>query len=314
MLINKLLNIAKNVAFEYNNKKHFFNWPKAFWYAICPYLKKYGESKHEAILRFLTEEELGIIEKYSCFEITNKRLEAKYYISDDCPIWVMWWQGLNHVPPIVELCINSILRNKGNHPVYFLDKANYKEYIDLPVGLEEKLVGKNNIAHLTDVIRFGLLSKYGGIWLDATIYVSKPIDGWQLPLYSIRHESPNPKYVLGGWRWSTFMFACAENEVLPKFIFEALLDYFNKHEWLIDYFLLDYMIAIIYNNNKYVKEEIDSFPKNNIGALDLLMNLSKPYDEIWLKSCLQNRQFHKLDWRIKVESPDSILAYLMNNR
>lgn len=101
-------------------------------------------------------------------------------------------------PQIVKLCIDSIRRNAGNHPVHLLDKSNYKEFITLPDGLEERMVNGNKLAHLSDVIRFGLLSRYGGIWLDATIYVSKPIESWCLPLYSIRHDKGNPRYVLDG--------------------------------------------------------------------------------------------------------------------
>lgn len=172
----------------------------------------------------------------------------------------------------------------------------------------------NRLAHLSDIIRFGLLSKYGGIWLDATIFVSQPITGWKLPLYSIRHSKRNPRYVLDGWRWSSFMFASQPNEVLPTFVYEALLDYFFRHNDLIDYFLTDYLIAIIYLNNHYARTEIDSLPTDNTDTLELLMHLSQPYNETWLQSCLQKRRFHKLDWRKKIESQNSILAYLMKNQ
>lgn len=305
--IHKLYVMCSKVVYEYSNKKHFFCKPKAFWFALCPYLKKYGKSRHKAILAYLGREEAGLIEKYRNAVCENKQSVC---ISDDCPIWVMWWQGVNY-PPVVKLCLNSISQNKGNHPLYILDKTNYKEYITLPNGLEEKLLKANRLAHLSDIIRFGLLSKHGGIWLDATIFVSQPITGWKLPLYSIRHRKGNPRYVLDGWRWSSFMFASLPNEVLPTFVYEALLDYFSKHNDLIDYFLTDYLIAIIYLNNHYVRKEIDSLPTDNTDTLELLMNLPQPYNEIWLQSCLQKRCFHKLDWRVKIESPDSILAHLI---
>lgn len=220
---------------------------------------------------------------------------------------------LHFTPPqIVKLCIDSIRRNAGNHPVHLLDKSNYKEFITLPDGLEERMVNGNKLAHLSDVIRFGLLSRYGGIWLDATIYVSKPIESWCLPLYSIRHDKGNPRYVLDGWRWSSFMFACAPDEILPKFVHEALLDYFAKHDDVIDYFLTDYFIALVYLNNQYVRNEIDSLPADNTGTLELLMNLSRPYDKDCLEKCLNGRRFHKLDWRKEIADNNSMLAYLMN--
>lgn len=191
-----------------------------------------------------------------------------------------------------------------------LDRNNYKDYITLPYGVEEKLVSNNNLACLADVIRFNLLSRYGGIWLDATMYVSQPIESWNLPLYSIRHAKGNPRYVLDGWRWSAFIFACAPGAILPSFVYDAFICYFSKHDILIDYFLVDYFISLLYLNNKEVHEEIDSLPADNTDALELLMNLSRPYDKEWLEQCLAKRRFHKLDWRVNPSGSDTMFAHL----
>lgn len=41
-IINKIKRMLPKVAFEYHNKRHFFNPMMAYWYALCPFLKKYG--------------------------------------------------------------------------------------------------------------------------------------------------------------------------------------------------------------------------------------------------------------------------------
>lgn len=306
-LFHKFDTIKKKVIFEYNNKKHFFSHPAAFYYSLCPYLTKYGSARHKAILNYLTKDESSVIEKWHSVASDSSCAAT---ISDDCPIWVMWWQGFNSPPPIVNLCIKSIQRNKGKHPVHLLDSSNYKKYITLPNGLEEKLTKSGKVAHLSDIIRFGLLSHYGGIWLDATIYVSKYIPSWNLPLYSIRHSKGNPRYILDGWRWSSFMFGCIPHQILPTFVYEALLDYFSKHDNVIDYFLTDYFIALIYLNNQEVHKEIDALPADNTDTLELLMNLSMPYNKEWLEQCLAKRRFHKLDWRVNASGDDTMFAHL----
>lgn len=168
----------------------------------------------------------------------------------------------------------------------------------------------NNLACLADVIRFNLLSRYGGIWLDATIYVSQPIEGWNTSLYSIRHAKGSSKYVLDGWRWSAFMFACTPGSILPSFVYDAFINYFSKHDVLIDYFLVDYFTALIYLNNQEMHKEIDSLPADNTDTLELLMNLSRPYDKEWLEQCLTRRRFHKLDWRVNPRGSDTMFAHL----
>lgn len=306
-LLNKISIINKKVLFEYNNKKNFFSRLAAFYYALCPYLKKYGSARHKAILNYLTKDERNVIEKWRNASSNNSCAAT---ISDDCPIWVMWWQGFDSLPPVVNLCIKSIQENNGKHPVHLLDHNNYKDYVALPDEIEGKLVRNKQIAHLSDIIRFGLLSRYGGIWLDATIYVSRSISSWNLPLYSIRHSKGNPRYILNGWRWSSFMFACIPHAVLPTFVYEALLDYFSKHDKVIDYFLTDYFIALIYLNNQEVHKEIDALPADNTNTLELLMNISQPYDKEWLEQCLVKRRFHKLDWRVNPSGCDTIFAHL----
>lgn len=223
----------------------------------------------------------------------------------------MWWQGFDDCPPIVEKSIASVKRNAGKHPVIMLSKDNFREYIDIPKEIEEKILNKVKcIAYLSDIIRFGLLSTRGGIWLDATIYVSQPITAWPMSLYSIRHATKDPRYVLDGYRWSSFMVAAAPNEVMPTFVYKALLAYFKENDALIDYFLTDYLIATIYLNNEYVRKQIDSLPKDNLDCLELLMNLSKTYDKDRLDSMLKARRFHKLDWRHNITDKNSMFAHL----
>lgn len=223
----------------------------------------------------------------------------------------MWWQGFDDCPPIVEKCLASVKRNAGKHPVMMLSKNNFREYIDIPKEMEEKILNKVKcIAYLSDIIRFGLLSTRGGIWLDATIYVSQPITSWPMSLYSIRHATGNPRFVLDGYRWSSFMVAAAPNEVMPTFVYKALLAYFKENDALIDYFLTDYLIATIYLNNEYVRKQIDSLPKDNLDCLELLMNLSKPYDKDRLDAMLKARRFHKLDWRHNITDENSMYAHL----
>lgn len=204
----------------------------------------------------------------------------------------------------------SIKRNAGRHPIIFLTKNNYKQYVDIPVTIEEKILKMNCIAYISDIVRFGLLSTKGGIWLDATIYVSKPIDSLPNSLYSIRHSTKDPRYVLDGYRWSSFMVAAAPHEVMPTFVYKALLAYFTENDTLIDYFLTDYLIATIYLKNQYVRKQIDSLPTDNFGALELLMNLAKPYDKEKLCDLLNARRFHKLDWRHSITDENSMFAHL----
>ena len=99
----------------------------------------------------------------------------------------MWYQGINHAPPIFKLCINSIINNRVNHTVYILTKYHLDKYIKLPTIIESKFIkGYIMIAHLSDIIRMGILYKYGGYWIDSTFFITKPISSINSTFYTLK--------------------------------------------------------------------------------------------------------------------------------
>ena len=55
-LIRKIKRVLPKVQFEYRNKRHFFNPASAFRYALCPFLKQLGKSRHRAVLSYLVSQ------------------------------------------------------------------------------------------------------------------------------------------------------------------------------------------------------------------------------------------------------------------
>lgn len=71
-------------------------------------------------------------------------------------------------PPIVEECIKSWKRHNPQHKVIILNKKTVHKFINIPTDLSHFY--DNNKALFADVVRILLLEKYGGYWVDATIY------------------------------------------------------------------------------------------------------------------------------------------------
>lgn len=83
-------------------------------------------------------------------------------------IWTMWWQGYKQAPAIVKCCIESMKRYNEGVCITVIDASNYEEYISIPFYIEEKFrQGMISVTHLSDIIRMKLISKYGGLWIDA---------------------------------------------------------------------------------------------------------------------------------------------------
>lgn len=122
----------------------------------------------------------GVLEKYTKDEIDNYSLQPKKNIKNsDKIIWQYWGQGLSKsdMPEVVQMCFDSVDKYKGDYTVIRLCDDNLKEYIDLPEYVYEKynngIFGK---AHFSDLVRLALLNVYGGVWLDATILLTAPLE------------------------------------------------------------------------------------------------------------------------------------------
>ena len=100
---------------------------------------------------------------------------------------MIWYQGIENVPPIVLSCIQSVINNRAKHPVTLIIKYNLEKYIKLPQYIIEKF--NNNIfsiTHLSYIVRFTLLQKYGGYWIDTTYLVTTPLEKVNTSFYTLK--------------------------------------------------------------------------------------------------------------------------------
>ena len=79
----------------------------------------------------------------------------------------MYWDG-NKGNALVDLCISNTKSVCNDFDVRVLNNQTISAYIELPVFNEEL-----PIAVKADYIRLALLKKYGGIWMDASIFLTE---------------------------------------------------------------------------------------------------------------------------------------------
>ena len=150
----------------------------------------------------------------------------------------------------------------------------------------------------------GLLYKYGGLWLDATILVTKeiPDEIFSSEYFTVKAGLDPESY--GGislGRWNAFIQAACKENKLCGFVFDAHVAYWKEHKTMIDYFLVDYFIALAYENFPDVKNMLDSVPLNNPGIEDLRPLLNSPFDEKKFEELTSSTIFFKLTWKNKFE-------------
>ena len=90
-------------------------------------------------------------------------------------LFMYWHQGWDNAPDCVKRCAATWQRHNPAWDINLLDAATIGEKVKLPAALKALDLP---LPALSDVIRIYLLKKYGGVWADATLWCTRPLDDW----------------------------------------------------------------------------------------------------------------------------------------
>ena len=135
------------------------------------------------VLRFvyLVAITLIIVLLFICYRPSNKvTVEQFTTLSGNIPripniIWSYWGQGLDQAPQLVQMCRHNWLRMCPGWKIRMLDHNTIGKYLNLdsfyvPLEIDSYYQKK------ADMIRLALLEKYGGVWMDSTIFCTQKLD------------------------------------------------------------------------------------------------------------------------------------------
>lgn len=251
--------------------------------------------KHEVMLSYFEKMFKDFIDSY----------DHQAPLPEDDPsmrgkIWVCWWQGLDNAPDIVKACVRSIRKHSCGHEVIVLNESNYLEYASMPDWVVDKyrsgVISKTNFS---DLLRFTLLSQHGGVWLDATIFVTSPLseDWFKKDFYTVSRPDCDHMSIAAGY-FSDFAMGCSyDNRRVFVFIRDLFLQYWRLNDSLIDYLTNDYIIVLARNHFKEVQEAFASVKPSNPHLGALLLQLSEPFDPNTWKQITTDTSLFKLSWK-----------------
>lgn len=199
-----------------------------------------------------------IIDKYEEQHFNTKPIKETH-------IWIFWGQGEENMPPLVKACHKQLKHYNDN--VALVTIENVKDYIDLPATIYEKAhKGKISWAHFSDIVRNTLLAEHGGLWLDATVWVSGAIPFEklsQIEMFSANgNNSTTPRstkfWTSFEYNWSTWcMWSRETNNILYSFVSEMLIAIAEREKQWPDYVIQDYFIHYAYKNITGVEELLE---------------------------------------------------------
>lgn len=253
------------------------------------------------------DEKYRIIDKNSLKKIGNR-------------IWVFWYSGYDDAPELVRKCI-EIDKSLEEADVIVIDKNNLEEYFTFDKTVRELFEsGKISIQAFSDILRCQLMAKYGGFWLDATIFITNNkfvSDHKNMTYFSFRH-SRNDLLLKQKWnefftegRWTMNALASGADNPLFSFISDFYTAYFQEHDEVFDYFHLAYIWLYAYENFAWVKEMIDAVEPSVSCSYWLGQHLLKPFKQEEWDRIISENEFQKLNWRkVPPQKPGKKQTYL----
>jgi hypothetical protein len=284
-----------------------------YWKLTKPYRWKKTLEREKLVIRDLRNK---LIDKY-------QNLLEKYRESTLPPIvsngtryiWFMWWQGLENMPEVIRINHEALLQNAGEFNVVFLDEKSYEHWIQLPDYILTKVEnGTISITHLSDLLRSLLLSEYGGLWLDATIHVTKPIKNFSdltywSPKWTIdKNQKKRYKLWNGLWAISSVKeltltqcmgvwYSCKSNPIFQCLSYFWLEYWKNENDkpyyWTTEVFL----IGCMYDRIDVVKRQIDNLGENNARIFDLALIINKSFNEKKFIQYFSRTNYFYLRWK-----------------
>lgn len=143
-------------------------------------------------------------------------------------VWMLWLQGFENSREIVRLCLHSWKTRNPTWKVVELNEQNLSDYIDsgsLSV-LRSLDIRRQTLA---DLIRMYLISRHGGVWVDATCFCCQPLDNW-LHKYMgsgfFAFRNPRADRIVSNW-----FLAATKGNLLASLFYEKHRDFFLKNRF-----------------------------------------------------------------------------------
>ncbi len=169
-------------------------------------------------------------------------------------IWTLWLQGWEEAPELPRTCLRTWQQRNPGWEVRPLDLEALLELVQPPLPL----AGKSPAA-VSDIARLALLRRYGGVWVDSTVFCAAPLDSWideHAREGFFAFSRPAPDRMLASW-----FLAAEPGHVVPAAWEDATTAYWRGRSEADRYFWVHDRFAEIYRGDPRVRRVWDAVPQ-----------------------------------------------------
>ena len=226
-------------------------------------------------------------------------------------IWTMWQQGEAQMPETVKATVKTIkeFAERSGCKFHLLTDKNLEHFVNIPKDITEKYKKKElTAAHYSDIVRFSLLYQYGGIWMDATLFVSpySTVEMFEGEFFSLNHpplDTNKMERTICDYKWSGFFLAGQKGGSHFKHIRDLYIYYVRKYPIFIHYLMMDYFILSEYDCNDEFSISVDR------------LSVLESAEKLWFLRDHANDIFDDMEWNdVLKTTPIMKTTYKINEK
>lgn len=222
-------------------------------------------------------------------------------------VYTYWNAPVETAPPLVRACIAQLRRV---HPsLRVLDGDSARDLVEIPDRVAA-LLEHDRPAHFSDYVRTAVLAEHGGVWVDATAWVDRPLDdelrrclraGTVFPRWTRRQ--------IGNW----FIASHAATPIiaLQRLALDA---WWAANDDLPDYFLYHRVFEVLQVLVPEARGQWDAVPTLSSTAAHLLqLEMMQPWRPGVVRQILDVSPLQKLSYKYDAVPPGSVLERLLEH-
>ncbi|RUV06877.1 hypothetical protein EOA60_15505 [Mesorhizobium sp. M1A.F.Ca.IN.020.06.1.1] len=178
-------------------------------------------------------------------------------------VWILWLQGLETAPAIVRASVNSWERVNPDWTIQILSRKSLGDFLPEVDDPKSILSMSHPDATYSDIIRIELLSRYGGVWVDATCFCLQPLSRWLDGVTSenfFAFERPTPTRMLSSW----FLAASQSSYIIHEWR-KRINRHWQKRTDDPDYYWFHNLFGKTYQDDEKFRTVWDRVPKISAG-------------------------------------------------
>lgn len=215
---------------------------------------------------------------------------------------------MENAPELVKRCYASVKRNMPDKEIIVITKENMDHYVDFPDHILKKWKrGLITDTKMSDFLRMELLIRYGGLWMDSTIFLSGPIPNWvyekDIFMYAI-DDSEDITRVYNNY----FIYSKRDYPIL-KTLRDINYYYWEKENKVRDYFQWHLFTTLVIPYYKELFEDIVFMPDAISHMLGKVF--FKKYEKGYWETLKKITPIHKLSNKYLIPKDYSQTYYEM---